>query len=289
MNKWTKGSLTILGVAVVATVFHVAFAAGNGEQIPGSKWRVHDTTRPLPPVVKPAAKLGDAPSDAIVLFDGTAESFAKGFYHMERKKDGKGHTGKKVAPYWPVKDGVFTIKGYGQITSRESFGDCQLHVEWSAPVEPGKKGQHKGNSGVFPMGLYEVQVLDTYNDENTTYADGQAGAVYGQNPPMVNPARKPGEWNSYDILFRAPQFNKDKSLKTPGYMTVLFNGVVVQNNFELKGPALHRRWTKYRYHEAKRPLTIQDHGHPVRFRNIWIRPLQSSDQANETKAGEAKK
>jgi hypothetical protein len=172
---------------------------------------------------------------------------------------------------WSVKDGVI-YAGTGPITCQEQFGDCQLHIEWSAPSEVQGDGQGRGNSGVFLMGIYEIQVLDSY--KNPTYFDGQAGAIYKQTPPMVNAMRKPGEWNSYDIVWTAPRFNDDGSLKSPAYMTALHNGVLILNHFELLGDTPFNRPPKYKPHSEKGPITLQDHGNPVRFRNIWVRPMQ---------------
>ena len=198
-----------------------------------------------------------APSDAIILFDGKDLSQWKG-------KDGG-------AAKWQVKDGVLTIaKGAGDITTKQEFNDFQLHVEWSAPTEVVGKSQGRGNSGIFLQDRYEVQVLDNYN--NRTYSNGQAGSIYKQNPPLVNAMRKPGEWNTYDILYTAPRFKDNGTVFSPARVTVIHNGVVVQNNFEIKGPTEYIGLPSYKAH-GKAPLHLQDHGNPVRFRNIWLREL----------------
>jgi hypothetical protein len=163
----------------------------------------------------------------------------------------------------------------GDMVTRDKFGDCQLHVEWSEPPDIQGTSQNRGNSGVYLMSLYEVQVLDSYN--NLTYADGQAGAIYGQWPPLVNPMRKPGEWNTYDIVFEGPRFDGEKLVK-PAYLTLFFNGVVVHNRKELNGPTEYRIILPYKRHDPEAPLLLQNHGSPVRYRNIWIRPLGNYDQ-----------
>ncbi|HVA47014.1 MAG TPA: DUF1080 domain-containing protein [Pirellulales bacterium] len=206
---------------------------------------------PEPKAVTPGEN-GAPPSDALVLFDGHDLSQWQG--------------GEK----WLIEKGVATAKG-GTITSKQAFGSCQLHVEWAAPAEVKGTGQGRGNSGIYLQSHYEVQVLDSY--DNQTYFDGQAGSIYKQWPPLVNACRKPGEWQSYDILFDAPKFDATGKLLRPGYVTVLHNGVVVQNHSELLGTTAWDRAPAYEPHPEKLPLQIQDHGNPVRFRNIWIREL----------------
>jgi hypothetical protein len=231
--------------------------------IPGSTYRVHDETRPQPRIVTPADEPGGAPSDAVVLFDGT---------------DLSGWLGKgDEAATWKVENGYMeVVPGSGNIHSTEEFGSCQLHVEFAAPEEVKGDSQGRGNSGVFLMRKYEIQVLDCY--DNPTYADGTTGAIYGQYPPLVNPCRKPGEWSAYDIIWEAPVFDGDQ-LVTPAYVTVLLNGIVLHNRKELQGPTMHRVTTKYEPHPAEGALELQDHGDLVRFRNIWYRPLTAYDQA----------
>ena len=202
-----------------------------------------------PAIVDPGGN-GSAPSDAIVLFDGTDMSEWNG------------------GENWPVEDGVATARK-GGISSKRKFGDCQIHLEFATPAEVKGNGQGRGNSGVYIMGRYEVQILDSY--KNTTYYDGQCGAIYKQTPPIVNASRGPGQWQTYDIIFTAPRFNDDGSVKTPAYVTVLHNGVVIQNHFELQGGTSFTAPASYRKHAEKESINIQFHGNPVRFRNIWVR------------------
>lgn len=226
--------------------------------IPGTEWRVHDIKRPAPRVVTPGKKAGEAPADAIVLFDG---------------KDTSKFVGKEGAPCpWIIENGELVIQN-GDIWTKDSFGSCQIHAEWL--TQPNQKGnsQKKGNSGLFIMDRYETQVLDCYN--NPTYADGTAGCVYGQTPPLVNAVRPPGEWQVYDIIFTAPKLEGDK-VKEPAYVTTIINGVVVQNHTAIMGPTKHKQVTSYEgSFPEKAPIRFQDHKNdpPVRFRNIWIRPM----------------
>lgn len=204
---------------------------------------------PEPPVIDPGTP-GGVPSDAIVLFDG------------------KSLAGWENGDKWKIEDGVATSAG-GTITSKQKFGDCQLHVEFATPAEVKGNGQGRGNSGIYLMGRYEVQVLDSY--DNATYFDGQCASIYKEQPPMVNACRKPGEWQSYDIVFTAPRFGEDGALLKPGYVTVLHNGIVVHNHFELLGGTSYVEPPKYSAHAEKESMQIQFHGNPVRFRNIWLR------------------
>ena len=237
--------------------------------LPGLPWHVHDPNRPHPPVVTPGATPGAPPSDAVVLFDG--KDLSKWAQH------GKGADANKIiAPIWKVGDGYFeVVPGNGDMFTREKFGDCQLHVEWSSPTVVTGESQARGNSGVLLMSLYEIQVLDMW--DNRTYADGQAGAIYGQWPPLANPARRPGEWNTYDIVFEAPQFDGDKLVK-PAFQTVFYNGVLVHIHKELMGPMVYRKVAHYTPHGAEEPLALQDHRNPVRYRNIWIRRIGGYDR-----------
>jgi hypothetical protein len=215
-----------------------------GEYVSGKVW-------PEPKIIEP----GDAtraPSDAIVLFDGKSLSAWQG------------------GENWIVRDGIAIPQKEG-ITTKQEFGSCQLHVEWATPEKVEGSGQGRGNSGVYLMNRYELQILDSY--DNKTYFDGQCGAIYKQFPPLVNACRKPGQWQSYDILFEAPQFDKSGKLLKPAYATVLQNGVVVQNHVALEGGTFWDQAPKYTAHPAKMPLHLQFHGNPVRFRNIWIREL----------------
>ncbi len=224
--------------------------------LPDSQWQVHDYRRPQPPVITPAAEPGLPPADAIVLFDGSGLS---------------GWTGREGEAKWKVENGYMeVVPGTGDIVSVERMGDCQLHVEFASPREVKGESQGRGNSGVFMMGLYEIQVLDGY--ENPTYADGITASVYGEFPPLVNACRKPGEWQTYDIVWTAPRFN-GVELVSPAYLTLLHNGVVVHNHAELIGPTGHRNVHPYTAHAPSGPLKLQDHGDLVRFRNIWYRPL----------------
>lgn len=240
----------------------MATAPGIAQEVPEIRWTPHDTTRPLPPVIRPpasAALFTLPPSDAVILFDG---SDASGW-----------RTERGDAIRWRVTGGALEVApGTGDIYTRASFGDVQVHLEWMAPAPPRGSGQDRGNSGVFLMGRYEVQVLDTY--ENQTYADGMAGAVYGQYPPLVNASRPPGEWQSYDIVFRRPRFDREEALVMPARLTVFHNGVLIQDNVTLTGPTAHRSRPPYARHPDRLPLRLQDHGAPARFRNIWVRDLE---------------
>lgn len=204
-----------------------------------------------PKIVTPGEN-NSAPSDAIVLFDGT---------NLDQWKGGD---------KWIIKDGVATANK-GGIQTKQMFSDCQIHIEWASPGEVESEGQGRGNSGVYIMGRYEAQILDSY--ENDTYFDGQCGSIYKQAPPLVNACKKPGEWQTYDIIFKAPRFNDNGSLKSPAYMTLIQNGIVVQNNTELKGATSYVAPPSYTKHETKLPISLQYHKDKVQYRNIWIREL----------------
>jgi len=258
-----------VGLALVA-ILTVGFFMGVMGQLgyedtpflPGQKWRVHDSKRPQPPVVAPASIPGNPPSDAIILFDG-----------KDLSKWRSAWTGGPAR--WKVENGYMEIvPGTGDIQTVEEFGDCQLHIEWMIPEDVKGSGQGRGNSGIFLMGRYEIQVLDSY--ENQTYADGMAAAIYGQYPPLVNACRKPGEWQTYDIIWIAPRFEGEKLVR-PGYLTLIHNGVVVHYHTPIMGLTRHRRFPTYQPHPPVGPLRIQDHGFRVRFRNIWYRPLKGYD------------
>lgn len=230
----------------VAICLAAATPLAAEEYLSGIRWQ-------KPPVVTPGETDSDPPSDAIVLFDGS---------DLSRWKN---------ADDWTVKDGVAVV-GKGPITSKDEFGDCQLHLEWSSPKPAAGQGQGRGNSGVFLMGRYEVQILDSY--ENETYFDGQAGAIYKQTPPAVNATRPPGEWNTYDIFWTAPRFDEEGELASPAYVTVVHNGVLILNHFELEGDTPFNRPPRYQAHPPQGPITLQDHSNPVRFRNIWVREIR---------------
>jgi hypothetical protein len=236
--------------------------------LPNLPYHVHDPARPHPPVISPATVPGGPPSDAIVLFDG------KDLSKWEQR--GRGADAEKMIPaQWKVGDGYFEVApGTGELLTKDKFGDVQLHIEWSSPTEIRGNSQGRGNSGVLLMSLYEIQVLDAWN--NPTYADGQASAIYGQWPPLAFPAKKPGEWNTYEIVFEAPHFDGERLVK-PAYQTVFYNGVVVHNRKELMGPMVYRQVAHYRPHAAEMPLALQDHHNPVRYRNVWIRRLGGYD------------
>jgi len=256
-------ALALIVPALLA--FAVADRPGYDDKpvIPGQKWRVHDKARPYPPVVTPADVAGQPPSDAVVLFDG------KSIAGWE--SDGGGPA------KWKVENGYMEVNGTGSIHTTETFGDCQLHVEWATPAKVEGDSQHRGNSGVFPMRHYELQILDSY--ENATYADGQAAAIYGQHPPYVNASRKPGEWQTYDIVFVAPRW-KDGKIESKPRMTVFHNGVLVHHDDVLIGPVAHANVAAFEEHPMALPLGLQDHGNPMRFRNIWVRKLDFTPAAD---------
>lgn len=231
-----------------------------------SGYRVHDGERPQPRIVTPGApslpdQPGAPPSDAVILFDGTDLS------GWEAVRGGEAG--------WKVENGYMeVVPGTGDIQTKELLGDCQLHLEWAAPAVVKGESQGRGNSGIFLMGLYEIQVLDCY--DNPTYADGTTGAIYGQYPPLVNACRKPGEWQTYDILWVAPRFHGAKV--SPAQVTVLLNGVALHHATPLQGPTQHRQLASYTPHPPVGPLRLQDHGDLVRLRNIWYRPMKAYDE-----------
>ncbi len=236
---------------------------------PGGKWHVHDPYRPHPQVVTPGTQPGAPSSDAIILFDG--KDLSK-WGHAGRGAN----AGQITDAQWPVHDGIFEVNPRsGDLITREKFGDIQLHVEWSEPADIQGTSQGRGNSGVLLMRRYEIQVLDPYN--NATYADGGAGAMYGQWPPLVNPGRKPGEWQVYDIVWRAPKFDGNTLVK-PAYFTVFFNGVLVHDHQESMGPMVYRQLAHYTPHDAEDSIMLQAHNNRVLYRNIWARRLKDYDQ-----------
>ncbi len=241
----------------VSATLLITLAAGIAAAQSRGRPELTEVWDPVPSKIDPGVA-GRAPSDAIVLFDGT---------------DLSAWTGKEGAARWEVGDGAFTVvKGTGDIETQQAFGDIQLHIEWRSPAEVVGEGQGRGNSGVFLMGLYEVQILDSY--ESQTYSNGQAGSIYKQHIPEVNATRAPGAWQSYDVVFMAPRFAADGTVEQPATMTVLHNGVLIQNHVTLRGPTKFIGEPSYEPHEAKLPLTLQDHENPVSFRNIWVRELR---------------
>jgi hypothetical protein len=229
--------------------------------LPASTYRVHDPERPQPPAVDPGEPTTQPPpADATALFDG-------GDLDAWETVDGG-------PAAWTVEEGEYfeVASGAGDVRTREPIGDCQLHVEWRTPAPPADSWD-RGNSGVFLMDRYEIQVFDNY--ENAIYADGRAGAVYGQHPPLVDACREPGAWQSFDLVWRGPRFDDDGELTRPAVVTVLHNGVVVQDGSEVYGPTAHQQSRPYEPHAPAAPLRLQDHGDPVRFRNVWYRPLRA--------------
>jgi len=235
---------------------------------PTGRYMVHDENRPAPPIITPGGRRSSPPSDAIVLFDGTEES-------LKNWTDGKFTDGKPNPVKWQLVDGCMeSVKGGGFAQTTLEFGSCQLHVEFATPSNVQGSGQGRGNSGVFLQGQYEVQVLDSY--ENKTYPDGQCGALYGRAVPLVNVCRKPGEWQAYDIVYHRPFFDKNGKVTRKATFTIFQNGVVIQDHVTLEGGT---DWinahtvSEYKAHGDKGPIRLQDHGNPVRYRNIWIREL----------------
>lgn len=264
INTLLRSLLPAAALGAVAS----GFAASSGPVFYGDApddthpWAVHDGNRPQPKIVTPGSfsspdQAGKPPSDAVVLFDGR---------DLSQWQGNKGGPAK-----WLVKDGVMqVVPGTGEIRTRDQFGDCQLHVEWAAPSKVEGDSQGRANSGIFLMGMVEVQVLDSYN--NLTYADGHAGSYYGVNPALANALRPPGEFQVYDIVFRRPIY-QDGKVVDPGYLTVFVNGVLVQDHTRLEGPTGHMGRSRPGPFPAKGPLALQDHGNPMRFRNIWYRDL----------------
>jgi hypothetical protein len=249
-RHWTVAA----GVAALVTGMSAA-----GAQRP-AEWPVHSMDRPQPPVADPGpgALPVPPPRDAVILFDG---------HDLARWRHEAGDPAR-----WIVRDGWFeVVPGTGTLYTRDDFGDVQLHVEWMAPSPPSGSGQDRGNSGVYLQMYYEIQVLDSH--QNRTYPDGQAAAVYGQHPPLVNAARPPGEWQSYDIVFRGARFDAAGRLTRPASVTVFHNGVLVQDHVTLTGRTAHMARASYEAHPERLPIHLQDHGSPVRFRNIWLREL----------------
>lgn len=238
----------------------------NRPDLPDQPWRVHDWRRPRPDRVEPGQN-GSAPSDAIVLFDGTDLS--------QWCHEGK-EPGELLAPQWTIDNGELVVApGKGTLRSIENFGDVQLHIEWSVPEGLKGDSQGRGNSGIKFMTRYEVQVLDSFN--NRTYADGQAGALYGQWSPLVNASLPPGQWQTYDIVFEMPRFDDGGELESPACVTVFHNGILIHHRRELYGPTGAAR-APYRFEPPAGPIILQDHGNPIRYRNIWARRLDLDDR-----------
>ena len=262
---YTKTALIAVAVAAFAAFLLISPRASSiaGQQ----KYVQHDRSHPLPPVITPGEcstqdNAGAPPSDAIVLFNG------KDLSNWESVEGGG-------PAKWTVGDGYFQVAaGTGDIQTKQHFGDMQLHVEWATPNPPHGEDQDRGNSGVFLQGLYEVQVLDSFH--SVTYADGQAGALYGQYPPLVNACRAPGQWQTYDIIFHGPRFSDEGTLLRRARVTVIQNGVLVQDNVALMGPTGNHIRPQYEVTPEKMPLRLQDHNHPVRYRNLWIREIPSN-------------
>ncbi len=243
------------GIFFMAVMLIVSMAWAQ-KQRPTLDPKLTEEWEPVPPVVTPG-DCGAPPSDAIILFDG------KDLNEWVSTKGG--------AAEWIVADGSMTVKPRtGSIKTKQKFGDVQLHIEWRTPAEVKGEGQGRGNSGIFLMERYELQVLDSY--DNITYPNGQAGSIYKQSIPLVNACKKPGEWQTYDVIFMAPEFTEKGALKSPARITVLHNGVLIQNNFVIKGPTEYNRIPKYEPH-GKASISLQDHGNPVSYRNIWVREL----------------
>jgi len=270
MHKTLLKPITLIGATFAFAVLQVSADPVLGytdtPMLPSGKWHVHDPERPKPPVVASGATFSQgaaAPADAIVLFDGADLS----------KWDGE-----KGAPQWEIHEDYMQVKpGTGFIHTKEKFGDFQLHLEFAEPSKVEGDSQERGNSGVFLQGVYEVQVLDCYN--NPTYPDGQCAALYGQTPPLVNACKKPGQWQTYDIFFEAARWNENHVLTRPASVTVIQNGLLVHHKQALLGPTGHKILANYDQElPATGPIALQDHGNPVRFRNIWIRNIQEEEK-----------
>jgi hypothetical protein len=276
MTRQTFLKLAVAGIPVAGARAQQAAPKPNPDlgftdtpMLPDLPWHVHDPARPHPQQIRPSGTPGGPPSDAVVLFDG-------GDLSRWNQRGRGADAGKFVDARWKVGDGWFEVApNTGDLLSREKFGDCQIHVEWSSPTEIHANSQGRGNSGVLIMSRYEMQVLDAW--DNPTYADGEASAIYGQWPPLVMPARRPGEWNTYDIAFEAPRFDGEKLVR-PAFVTLFYNGVIVHNRKEILGAMVYRKVATYTAHGAEEPLMLQDHHNPVRYRNIWVRRLNGYDR-----------
>ena len=259
MNRKSRARSRLPVARALAALVFLSVEAGA--QVT-KEWPIHSRERPQPRIVTPAAVPGPVapPSDAIIL--------------MGRDLSKWRSASEKGGPaMWTVADDyIEVLPGAGDIQTRDGFGDVQLHVEFATPVKVEGSGQERGNSGLYLMGKYEIQILDSY--QNTTYADGQAAALYGRQPPLVNASRPPGEWQTYDIIFRRPRFDAKGKLISPARVTVIHNGVLVQDNVTLTGPTGHHAQPPYKRHSSEMPIMLQDHGNKTRFRNIWLRELE---------------
>ena len=272
-NRVKQTCSTVLSAGLLLTAAAAAQQQPVGyddtPKLPGLPWKVHDPNRPVPPVVAPGASFSDmaaAPADAVVLFDGT---------DLSKWQKTNGDDAE-----WKVENGYMEVTPTGSIRTRDEFGDFQLHLEFATPAKVESNSQGRGNSGVMIYGDYEVQILDSY--ENRSYADGQAGALYGQTPPLVNSARPPGAWQTYDIIFEAPRW-EDGELTKKAHVTVIHNGVVIHHRKEYIGRTIHRRVGVYdRPHEPRGWIGLQDHRNPTRFRNVWIRELPGYDRGGRS-------
>jgi len=270
MNRILQHLLLSLLTVGAASALSAAEQKGLGYQdtpiIPGTKWHVHDGERPQPKIVTPAATFSHtapAPADAVVLFDGK---------DLSQWEVGKGKPAK-----WKVENGYMeVVKDAGSIQTKERFADFQLHLEFATPSVVKGNGQGRGNSGILMNGVYEVQVLDSYN--NKTYPDGQAGALYGWTPPLVNASKPPGEWQSYDIIWESPRWDESGNLVKKANATVIHNGVVLHHKREYLGHSPHQAVGSYKKHPPEMFIQLQDHGNPMRFRNIWVRTLGEYDK-----------
>ncbi|EDY82215.1 conserved domain protein [Verrucomicrobiia bacterium DG1235] len=262
-----KSTPFTLPLTIAALALSITASAQDEELTPYEQSRLSEQWDPKPEVIDTHSGI---PGDAIILFDGSNLDA----WELDNPE----------AKPWKIEDGAFTVipqKPSSGIHTKQSFGDVQLHLEFRSPTDiEGHDGQDRGNSGIFFMGQYEIQVLDSY--QNDTYVNGQLGSIYKQYPPLANPARKPGEWQSYDIIFIAPKFHEDGTLKSPARMTAILNGVLVQYDSELFGPTEWIGFPKYKAHAAKLPISLQDHQHFVSYRNIWIRELDGQEIQNRT-------
>ena len=254
-------ALSVVTIGIALSTLAAGGFSGLSTEDDGFRWKVHDEDRPKPPVISVE---NGVPSDAVVLVGAGSGTEALRSGDQDCR--------------WSFEDGILTVKsGTGDIHSRDSFGDCQLHLEWKFPEGRSVNGQMGGNSGVFFLDRYEVQILHTF--ENESYADGMAGSIYGQFPPLANPIKPAGQWNVYDIVFRGPRFDDEGDLVRPATLTVIINGVLVQDHVSLLGPTRHKARTTYESHEPVGPIRFQDHGDPISFRNIWLRSLPEPQMA----------